>query len=123
MKVSQFSLVLTAALAGNALAVFQGTDEEFIKIISDGNVPDGIFPEEENGMLADYQNLRRLREPRTVGQRCGRNTPCVEGLDCVRAGIGNMCMPASCMEGVMQDFVAKHNLQDYPQRIMEGTGT
>lgn len=114
----KISIVLLSALAGFASAAFPGTDQEFLETIAAGNVPEGILPEEP----LEGNNLRVLREPRDMNQRCGRNTPCKEGLECMRTGVARYCLPEQCVKGVIESFINRHDLQDYPQQIMEKSG-
>ena len=123
MKVSQIVIALALGVVSNVNAAYQGTKEDFMKAISEGKIPEGtILDPEVEDELSEYQSLRRLQEPRGAGERCGRNTACADGLDCQRVGVVRLCMPVTCMESAVSDFIDENSLHDYPQTIMEGTG-
>lgn len=120
VKRAQLVVVSVAVLAGFAWSAFEGSDVEFLETIVAGNVPDGILPEDPE--FHEERNLRNLKEPQQTGQRCGRNTPCAFGLQCVSAGFAKVCAPYNCIESVFSSFVEKHQLQNFPQTVVSQTG-
>ena len=124
MKISTSSFLLFSALfMGAAEAKFDGTDREFFEIIEAGGIPQGLdWIDEAVGEEDRY--LRELqREPKKSGERCGRFRQCEEGLECVRTGVGRVCVPdLNCINNVIEQFRIDNGLTDYGEQIMEKSG-
>ncbi|CAB9515342.1 expressed unknown protein [Seminavis robusta] len=104
-----------------ASARFEGTKDDFFEIIANGEVPSGILDDEDE--LGRTTNFRKLQgQARESGQRCGRNNPCLDGLECTSTAFGSYCTSTACFMKVVNNFIERHQLQDMPERYMEQTG-
>jgi len=63
--------------------------------------------------------------PRTLGQRCGKETnQCEQGLDCVRMALRRRCAPVTCAVNAFQTAIDQSgfDLKGYGKMIMEKAG-
>ncbi|CAB9528869.1 expressed unknown protein [Seminavis robusta] len=66
----------------------------------------------------NHRNLF-LRSSGQLGEICGRNTLCAEGLQCVRSFARSTCLPLDCAEDViLTELVDKLDIENYGTKIL-----
>jgi hypothetical protein len=80
---------------------------------------------EYDAVLSNQLQERNLGSPGVMGDRCGNNNPCVEGMDCLPSSFGmKRCQPISCWKSVIEQFQEEENFDPvvHKQKVFEAAG-
>ncbi|CAB9526168.1 expressed unknown protein [Seminavis robusta] len=109
-------MVSLLILAANAINL---PDDAAELIVAEQDLSTFLAEEE---YLLPLQDERDLESGQSIGERCGNNSPCQDGLQCIPITVGSRCVPVECLSAEYNGTLGALDMAAYKDLVYEEAG-
>ncbi|CAB9517215.1 expressed unknown protein [Seminavis robusta] len=102
-------------LPANAINLARGADE----LVSEQDLSTFLAQEE---LPLPLQDERKLGSGQSIGEKCGKNSPCQDGLQCTPITVGNRCVPVECLSTEYNGTLGALDMVAYNDLVYQQAG-